>query len=99
MPDAATKTTPGCPLGVRKLLSLDDSPAYSGDPQLMETALTPGWAAAYRTAAYISTSAFELASTRRIWAAGAMAWAHSTSREISTAHVALADGRVVVLPV
>ena len=37
-----------------------------------------------------------LASTRRIFAPGAMAWAHSTSSSISPAQPELAVGKVVV---
>ena len=41
----------------------------------------------------------EAASTRRMWARGAMAWAHSTSREISKAQPGSVGGgrRVVAL--
>jgi hypothetical protein len=38
----------------------------------------------------------EVASTRRIWAAGAIAWAHWTSRLISSAQPEFAFGYLVV---
>jgi len=46
----------------------------------METVTTPRWFRAKSTAVAKSASEEEFASTRRIFARGAMAWAHSTSR-------------------
>ena len=45
-PDEARKVTPAWPAGVVKVLSEPASPPHSPPPQLMETATTPGWAAA-----------------------------------------------------
>ena len=58
------------------------------NPQLIETTETPGWAAAVPTAAIRSESDWLSASTRTIWAPGAMAWIHSTSSASSISQLA-----------
>ncbi len=75
------------------------SPLNSPPPKLIETATTPGCRAAYWMATARSLNEELFASTRRIFAPGAIAWAHSTSREISLAQSALAAGKFVRLPV
>ena len=61
----------------------------SGKPQLIDTTDTPGWLAAVATLAIRSESDWLLASTRMIWAPGAMAWAHSTSSASSTSQLSV----------
>src|SRR6266478_4794522 len=99
-PEAATKVTPAWPAGVWKVFaSVPVSVLNSPPPQLMETTTTPGWLAAKRTAVKRLLVELVVASTRRILALGAIAWAHSTSSAISLAHPPLGDGRGVVPPV
>src|SRR5947209_6960232 len=86
-PLEATKVTPAWPAGVVKALwRLDDvSEENSRAPQLMDTATTPGWLRASLTAPSKSLRLLERASTSRILAPGATAWAHSASRAVSPA--------------
>src|SRR6516165_8193650 len=67
------------------LLSALVSPEYSLPPQLIEICLTPMIVAAYCTALYRSVLLLDNASTRKIWAYGAMACAHSMSSAASWA--------------
>src|SRR5947209_5879322 len=92
-PEEATKATLAWPAGVVKAESYWASPANSLAPNDIDTTATPGWAAAYWVAARRSVRLLELASTRRRLASGAMAWAHSTSRAVSRAQLALGPGR------
>src|SRR5438067_2121154 len=94
-PDEATKVTPAWPAGVRNVPSELASEENSPPPQLMETATTPGCAAAKRTAVNRLPSELSAASTRRMLAIGAMACAHSTSRAISLAQPPSAVGMTV----
>src|SRR5438552_3502186 len=82
-PEEARKVTPVWPDGVTNVLSNEASLENSPPPQLMDTATTPGWRAAVVTAANRLLNELLSASTRRMLAPGAMAWAHSTSRAIS----------------
>src|SRR6516164_8238797 len=83
-PDPATKVTPGWPAGVVKNESREVSMEYSGRPKLIDTTDTPGWSAAHCTAEKRLDSPASLASTSRIVAPGAIACAHSTSRDSSS---------------
>ena len=80
----ATKYTTLEPVKVESLL---DSPKNSEAPQLIDTCPPPPLAVirlpANDTAANMSLRLDELASTSRIFAPGAIAWAHWMSREIS----------------
>ena len=58
----------------------------------MDTTETPGRAAAVETAVNRSEKEFVFASTRTMFASGAVAWAHSTSSDSSTAQPALSRG-------
>src|SRR5713101_5746196 len=87
-PDEAKKVTPVTWKWESLLTSLEDSPP----PQLMETWWTPVWEAAKSTAPKRLAKLFVAASTKRILAPGAMAWAHSTSRDISRAQPRLVLG-------
>src|SRR5215471_16815776 len=89
------KVTPWLAEGLRKVLSKLVWPENSFPPQLIDTATTPGVLAAVVTAVNRFTNEADDASTRRMLAPGATAWAHSTSRAISVAQPELADGRVV----
>src|SRR5262245_24620424 len=91
-PEEATNVTPLCPSGVTKLLSKLVSLENSLAPQLIDTATTFDWLAANRTAVSRLVNEASFASTSRMLALGAMAWAHSTSRAISLAQPLLADG-------
>src|SRR5262249_1343727 len=86
-PEAATNVT----CGVVKNESQLVSPATSLIPQLMETVLTPFVVAAVWTALSKSVGSpvtglvrSDFASTNRMLAFGATAWAHSTSRAVSS---------------
>ena len=61
----------------------------------METTETPGRPAAVVTALKRSEKEFVFASTKRMFALGAVAWAHSTSSEASRAQPALFRGSLV----
>src|SRR5678816_156371 len=84
-PVDAKNTTPDLTNLLSKLASLENSPL----PQLLETSPPP--AAATRLAATVSAASrlerlFDAASTRMILALGAMACAHSMSRDASSSH-------------
>src|SRR5690242_9249715 len=81
-PVAARYTTPVA----ANVPSLALSPENSGVPQLIETATTPGVAAAAVTAANRLVLLAEVASNNAIFAAGAMTCAHSMSSDVSTCH-------------
>src|SRR5262249_3435775 len=90
-PAEATYVTPGAV----KFASKPVSPANSLAPQLIDTTLAPILGVAVFTAVIKLLRLAELASTSTIFAPGATACAHSTSRLISTAQLALAWGRLV----
>src|SRR5262245_59191099 len=94
-PEEARTVTPVCTAGVRKVLSNEVSLENSPPPKLMDTVTTPGWLAAVRTAANRLLNELLSASTRRMLALGAMAWAHSTSRAISLIQPAFGGGNWV----
>src|SRR5260370_3106907 len=83
-PLAAKYTTPSC----WKWESMEASVENSPPPQLMDTSPRPlglagAWLVAPSTAANKSTKLLVAASTRTIFALGAMAWAHSMSSAAS----------------
>src|SRR5260370_10960757 len=83
-PLAAKYTTPSC----WKWESMEASVENSPPPQLMDTSPRPlglarTWLVATSTAANKSTKLLVAASTRTIFALGAMAWAHSMSSAAS----------------
>ena len=63
-----------------------ESTQLSFSPKLCEMMSPRLWSTAYCVALKMSASSLVLASTRVMFAPGAMAWAHSTSNEISAAH-------------
>ncbi len=84
----ARKVTPGtAKVGSYWASSAAETDWPSGNPQLIDTTETPGWAAAVATAAIRSESDWLLASTSTICAPGAMAWAHSTSSASSSSQL------------
>src|SRR5947208_16865913 len=90
-PVEAKNTTPDLINFESKLVSPENSPP----PQLLETSPPP--AAATRLAATVSAASrleklFEAASTRTILALGAIACAHSMSRDASSSHPPLGSG-------
>ena len=86
----ATKVTPGTLKTLSYVASSLAKTAWpSANPQLIDTTDTPGWLAAVATLAIRSDSDWLLASTRMIWAPGAMAWAHSTSSASSTSQLSV----------
>src|SRR5207248_3195432 len=95
-PVDATNATPAWPVGVVKALSLLASLANSPLPQLIETATTFGWLAAYWTAVSKLEKVGLFPSTSKMLAPGATAWAHSTSRDVSSDQ--LLSGAVRVEP-
>src|SRR4051812_46483218 len=68
-------------------------------PQLLLMTETPLCFAAYAIAVLRSVKLLDFASTSRMFAAGASAWAHSTSSDASNAQLASVAGRSDVLPV
>ena len=81
------------PTGVVRSLSYIASSAARTDwpsvkPQLIDTTDTPGCCAALWTALIRSASDWLLASTRMIWAPGAIACVHSTSSASSLSQLA-----------
>ena len=88
----ATNVIPSCPAGVVKWTSYAVSVGVSLNPQLIEIATTPGVFLAVSTALKRSVMLGDLASTTRMLAPGAIAWAHSTSSVSSEAHVVLVYG-------
>ena len=84
-PLAATNVIPACPLGVVNVKLYKVSFRNSVNPQLIEIATTPGVFRAVLTADTSAGSDCELASTTRMFAPGAMACAHSTSSDSSSA--------------
>ena len=88
-PLAAKNVIPSWPAGVSKCESKLVSFAISLNPQLIETAMTPGVSRAASTARIRFVRVSERASMTRIDAAGAIACAHSTSRTSSDAQVLL----------
>src|SRR5437016_6196649 len=77
-PVEARNVTPPCPTGVMKVEFSDVSTDCSERPKLIDTATTPGAVRAQPTAWVIrSLSVGDVASTRRMFAPGAIAWAHS----------------------
>src|SRR5262249_47453172 len=78
-------------LEAMKCESYDGSLENSLPPQLMDTTEAP-WYTEMSTAFNRSEKLLEAASTSRILAAGAIAWAHSTSNAISSAQPALVRG-------
>src|SRR5216683_3639219 len=86
-PEEAVKVTPLTAKWVSLLASLENS----DPPKLMETTLAPFWTAT-STAWSKFVKLFEGASTRMIFACGAIACDHSTSSEISSDQPELVRG-------
>src|SRR6266436_3428347 len=88
-PLEAKYTTPGV---WRKWTSFDPSPENSLPPQLIETCFVPARVVATSTAAKRFAKLLVVASTKTIFALGAIAWAHSISSAASCAQPQLARG-------
>ncbi len=99
-PEAATNVTPG----VVKKESQLVSPGTSGMPQLIDTTDAPVRVAAYWTAFSKSVGspvtgsrASDAADTSTMLARGAIAWAHSTSRAVSSVQLSQLGASVPLL--